>query len=131
MQFHPLPDLHRPLLDKFYRAHRSGMRVRGQAWVAKEGEIVGALSLTPLAGGHWLTGLFVAPRWRGRGVAAGLLETAIAATSCDIWLFCEPGLIGFYRQTGFVETADLPPELSSRLSRYRQTKPLVALCYAS
>ena len=129
LHFLPLPDVQRPLLEKFYRAHRSPMRARGEAqvWVARQPDIVGALCLTPVAGGHWLTGLFVAPAERGRGVAAGLIAAALSSVEGNVWLFCEPGLSGFYQRLGFVETLQLPQELASRLERYRQTKRLVAL----
>ncbi len=129
MQFIPLPNLQRPLLEKFYRAHRSSMRSKGdaQAWVAKEREIVGALSLTPMTGGYWLTGLFVAPGQRGQGIAGGLIRAAMAQVEGSIWLFCDPDLVGFYQRLGFVETVDLPQGLSERLKRYRQTKALIAL----
>jgi GNAT superfamily N-acetyltransferase len=128
MRFLPLPDLQRPLLAKFYRAHRSPMRAKGLArmWVAKEQEIVGALCLTPMAGGHWLTGLFVAPERRGHRVAARLIEAAMANAEGLVWLFCEPALSGFYQRLGFVETDALPHELAERLGRYRQSKELVA-----
>ncbi|MEX6667470.1 GNAT family N-acetyltransferase [Pseudomonas sp. W2-17] len=131
LHFLPLPDVQRPLLEKFYRAHRSPMRAKGEAqvWVARQPDIVGALCLTPVAGGHWLTGLFVAPAERGRGVAAGLIAAALSSVEGNVWLFCEPGLSGFYQRLGFVETLQLPQELASRLERYRQTKRLVALAH--
>jgi GNAT superfamily N-acetyltransferase len=129
MQFHALADIQRPLLDKFYRAHHGSMRSKGeaQAWVAKEGEIVGALSLRPMAHGHWLTGLFVAPEQRGKGIAKHLITAATASVSGPVWLFCEPDLLGFYQLSGFVETTDLPEALADRLARYRRSKTLVAL----
>lgn len=129
MQYQRLPALQRPLLQKFYKAHRSGMRARGEAqmWVAKDHEIVAALCLTPVGNGHWLSGLFVAPDQRGRGVACALIEAALSETDGPVWLFCDPALRGFYQRSAFVEAMDLPQELADRLNRYRQTKPLLAL----
>lgn len=129
VHFLPLPDVQRPLLEKFYRAHRTPMRAKGEAqmWVARQPDIVGALCLTPVAGGHWLTGLFVAPAERGRGVAAGLIAAALTSVEGNVWLFCEPELRGFYQRTGFVEARNLPQELAARLARYRQTKHLISL----
>lgn len=129
IQFLLLPDVQRPLLEKFYRAHRSPMRARGEAqvWVARQPDIIGALCLTPVAGGHWLTGLFVAPDERGRGVAAGLIATALTSFAGNVWLFCEPELHGFYQRSGFTDIQDLPQELAARLARYQQTKRLIAL----
>ncbi|MFP3926913.1 GNAT family N-acetyltransferase [Pseudomonas sp.] len=129
IQFSTLPDVQRPLLEKFYRAHRSSMRARGEAqvWVARQPGIVGALCLTPVAGGHWLTGLFIAPAERGRGVAAGLIAAALTSVEGNVWLFCEPELGGFYQRLGFTGVEDLPQELAARLARYRQTKSLISL----
>ncbi len=61
--FCTLPDDCRPLLGKFYREHQSSMRAasKGEVWVARQPDIIGALSLSPVADGHWLTALFVAP----------------------------------------------------------------------
>lgn len=129
IQFLLLPAVQRPLLDKFYRAHGSPMRARGEAqvWVARRPDIVGALCLTPVDGGHWLTGLFVAPDERGRGVAAGLIVAALTSVAGNVWLFCEPELRGFYQRIGFVEVTELPQELAARLARYQQTKRLISL----
>ncbi|UZJ61695.1 GNAT family N-acetyltransferase [Pseudomonas sp. KU26590] len=129
IQFSTLPDVQRPLLEKFYRAHRSPMRAKGEAqmWVARRSEIVGGLCLKPFTDGHWLTGLFVAPAERGRGVAAGLIAAALTSVEGKVWLFCEPELSRFYQRIGFVEAQDLPQELATRLARYRQTKGLISL----
>ncbi|MFJ3481979.1 GNAT family N-acetyltransferase [Pseudomonas sp. NPDC090202] len=129
MHYQPLPDLQRPLLDKFYRAHRAGMRARGEAqiWVAKDREIVAALNLTPVAGGHWLTGLFVAPERRGRGIAARLVQVATEDVEGCVWLFCDAALADFYARMGFAETTVMPQALADRLARYRQTKALIAM----
>jgi len=131
MQYYPLPDLQRPLVDKFYRAHRSSMRGKGEAtlWVAKDDEIVGALKLTPMAGGHWLTGVFVAPSRRKEGVARCLINAALGEVEGPVWLFCDPELTGFYQRLGFVAAEHLPAELTSRLTRYGQTKTLIALVH--
>lgn len=129
MQCYPVPDLQRPLVDKFYRAHRSSMRGKGEArlWVAKDDEIVGALNLTPVVGGHWLTGVFVAPSRRREGVAGRLIKAALGEVEGPVWLFCDPELSGFYQRLGFVAAEHLPAELNGRLARYRQTKTLIAL----
>ena len=55
--FRHLPLQLRPLVDKFYRDHRSPMRSQtgDELWVAQSAsQIVAALSLRPLAGGQWL-----------------------------------------------------------------------------
>ncbi|POP92641.1 N-acetyltransferase [Pseudomonas syringae pv. avii] len=129
IQFCLLPDACRPLLGKFYREHQSSMRAasKGQAWVAKQEEIIGALCLTPVADGYWLTGLFVAPPLRGNAVAQRLIDAALLPLSGPVWLFCHPDLQGFYRLAGFETAQRLPQALGERLMRYSRSKPLVAL----
>ncbi|WP_268797426.1 GNAT family N-acetyltransferase [Pseudomonas huanghezhanensis] len=129
MQMCVLPDISRPLLDKFYRAHQSPMRAKGEAkaWVARDVDIIAALCLTPVAQGHWLTGLFVAPDRRGQGIAKGLVEAAVAKASGSVWLFCDPQLTDFYAGLRFESVSDLPQALAGRLARYTRTKSLVAL----
>ena len=133
LHFGPLAPPLRPLLDKFYRAHRAAMRAPNgaQPWVARRQEILAALCLTPVDGGHWLTGLLAAPAARGQGLASRLLEQAMLQTSGPVWLFCHPELNGFYQRRGFVQTTQLPPPLAERLTRYQQSKRLVAMAYAS
>ncbi|WP_341520978.1 GNAT family N-acetyltransferase [Pseudomonas sp. G.S.17] len=121
-----------PLLDKFYREHRSNMRSSStaQSWVARQREIIGALSLTPVAGGYWLTGLFVAPQSRSQGVARQLMAHATASLAEPVWLFCHPDLLGFYEASGFTPAGALPQSLGEKLMRYGRNKTLVALVRA-
>lgn len=132
-----MPDLHyralpahlRPLADKFYRTHRSAMRPRHDdtVWVAQQGDILAALCLAPMDDGRWLTGLFVAPAFRGQGLAGQLLSTALADADGPTWLFCHPDLASFYQRLGFAPTSQLPALLAQRLSRYQCNKNLIAL----
>ena len=123
------PEALLPVVDKFYRSQRSPMRAAKGAtvWVAKQHDIIGALSLTAIADGHWLTGLFVAPEWRGQAVAGRLLEQVMKSQTGPVWLFCHPDLSGFYQRAGFVPCQDLPAQLADRLQRYSRTKALIAL----
>ncbi|WAJ39267.1 GNAT family N-acetyltransferase [Pseudomonas sp. GOM7] len=128
--YRQLPSHLRPLVDKFYRQHRSAMRSQAgdELWVAQQGnDIVAALSLRPVADGQWLTGLFVAPAQRGQGLASGLLTQSLQAHPEPAWLFCHPDLLGFYRRQGFQPSLRLPDELDQRLARYRRSKSLIAL----
>lgn len=129
IRYEPLAPELRPLLDKFYRAHRSPMRVPAgaQSWVARQREILAALNLSPVERGYWLSGLLVVPEQRRRGLAGRLLEQALARTPGPVWLFCHPNLADFYRRAGFMPTTDLPQPLMERLARYRRHKTLVAL----
>lgn len=125
-----LPVVLRPLVDKFYRHHRSAMRSRaGDAcWVAqRHGDIVAALSLRQLEHGGWLSGLFVAPPQRRQGIALALVRHAQAAHGQPLWLFCHPDLQGFYQRCGFSVCDELPTQLDERLARYRRSKPLLAM----
>jgi GNAT superfamily N-acetyltransferase len=129
IEFCPLPSTCQPLLDKFYRAHRSPMRSSSaaQSWIARAGEIVAALSLTPVADGYWLTGLFVAPGQRGQGLATDLMAHALADLEGPVWLFCDPQLQRFYQRSGFAPSSSLPLTLGERLMRYSRNKALIAL----
>ncbi|SDX08610.1 Acetyltransferase (GNAT) family protein [Pseudomonas syringae] len=128
--FCTLPDDCRPLLGKFYREHQSSMRAasKGEVWVARQPAIIGALSLSPVADGHWLTALFVAPSMRGKHVAHGLIGAATRSREGPVWLFCHPDLLAFYQRMGFDVAQRLPQTLGERLMRYSRSKPLIALC---
>ncbi|WP_122665965.1 GNAT family N-acetyltransferase [Pseudomonas viridiflava] len=129
IEFCPLPPICQPLLDKFYRAHRSPMRASGtaQMWVARQQEIIGALNLTPVADGYWLTGLFVAPQWRSQAIAGRLIAQALESLTGPVWLFCQPELVAFYERSGFTPASELPPVLADKLTRYQRTKELGAM----
>lgn len=131
LSFSALPAVMRPLVNKFYRAHRSPMRAGAddQVWVAKNGEIVAAVCVQPLVQGpgFWLTSLFVAPSHRQQRIASHLVTQACEHTPGPVWLFCHPELAGFYTALGFTAADKLPPNLAERLQRYCRTKSLVAL----
>lgn len=91
------------------------------------GEIVAALCLRPVSGGHWLTGLFVEPGCREQGVAAQLIATAVQDVSEPVWLFCHPDLREFYERRGFTFDPALPQAMAERLSRYARSKPMIAM----
>lgn len=118
-----------PLMNKFYRAHQSSMKAVRDAhlWVARREEIVGALCLRPVAGGYWLTGLFVDPACRGQGVAARLIDAAVQGLELPVWLYCHPDLRGFYEGLGFSFDPEMPYAMVERLSRYARSKPMIAM----
>ncbi len=130
IQFSTLPDTCRPLLDKFYREHKSSMRAvpRGTLWVAKQTQIVGALCLSEVADGHWLTGLFVDPQLRGQAIARRLIGHAVEPLNGPVWLFCHPDLQTFYEVSGFETAQRLPHSLGEKFMRFSRSKALVALC---
>ena len=118
-----------PLLNKFYRSHDSSMKALkdGQLWVARDSEIVAGLCLSPVVGGQWLTGVFVAPTHRGQGLAARLIGEAVASIEGTVWLLCHPDLEGLYQGMGFSQDTVLPQSLSERLVRYKRNKPMIAM----
>lgn len=129
MHYRALPDPLKPLADKFYRAQRSAMRVSTveQVWVAEHSEIVAALCLRTIDGGHWLTSLLVAPPLRRQGLARQLVEHALNDCTAPVWLFCRPELSDFYQRLGFTPCTRLPAVLAERLQRYQRSKNLLAL----
>jgi len=129
IEYTPLSAPLRALLDKFYRTHNSPMRAAGdgQMWVARDAQIVAGLNLTPVAHGHWLTGLFVDPQRRGQGLAGRLVEQALERIGEPVWLFCHPDLRGLYERMGFSCDPRLPPALADRLARYTRSKRLIAM----
>jgi len=118
-----------PLLNKFYRCHNSPMKALkgGRLWVARDSEIVAGLCLTPVVGGQWLTGVFVDPAYRGQGLAARVIEAALADVDGTLWLLCHPDLEGLYQRMGFSQDTLLPQSLSERLVRYKRNKPMIAM----
>lgn len=127
-----LTDSQHPLLRKFYREHKSSMRISAQAevWVVRGPMLMAGVCLTAVAHGYWLTSLFTAPAYRQQGVAGFLIEQLkLSHKESPIWLFCHPDLCGFYNRLGFQITEHLPETLQSRLQRYQQHKPLIAMLY--
>ncbi|AZF44051.1 acetyltransferase, GNAT family [Pseudomonas sp. R1-43-08] len=118
-----------PLLNKFYRSHNSSMKALkdGQLWVARDTQIVAGLCLTPVVGGQWLTGVFVDPAYRGQGLAARLIQQAVAGVDGKVWLLCHPDLETLYQHMGFSQHTVLPQSLSERLVRYKRNKPMIAM----
>jgi GNAT superfamily N-acetyltransferase len=118
-----------PLMNKFYRAHQSSMKAVREArlWVARREQIIGALCLRPVSGGHWLTGLFIEPSCRNQGVAAALIGAAVEGLEQPVWLFCHPDLRGFYERCGFRFDPQMPYAMVERLSRYARSKPMIAM----
>ncbi|PKH84313.1 N-acetyltransferase [Pseudomonas sp. Choline-02u-1] len=118
-----------PLMNKFYRSHQSSMKTvrEAQLWVARRGEIVAALCLRPVSGGHWLTGLLVDPGLREQGIAGQLMAAALKDVDEPVWLFCHPELRGFYERRGFSFDPALPQAMAERLSRYARSKPMIAM----
>jgi GNAT superfamily N-acetyltransferase len=108
---------------------RPAKGVHTHYWVARRDEIIGALNLSVVEDGYWLTGLFVDPAERGQGIAGVLIRSSITDANRPVWLFCNPTLAAFYKAYGFYMNPDLPEPLKDRLKRYQQNKSLIALAY--
>ncbi|OWL91409.1 GNAT family N-acetyltransferase [Halopseudomonas aestusnigri] len=127
--FMRLSDEQRPLANKFYRQYHSGMKARGhhQVWVARTHELQACLCLQTVDQCWWLTGLLVAPAQRSQGLASSLLEHVRQQHRGDIWLFCAPNLVPFYRANGYEPGEDAPISLRDKLLRYQRSKALLAM----
>ncbi|NWA83427.1 GNAT family N-acetyltransferase [Pseudomonas sp. D2002] len=129
LHIEPLAEPLWPLLNKFYRRHDSSMKAikGGRLWVARDGEIVAGLCLSPVVGGQWLTGVFVDPAYRDQGLAARLILQAVADVEGTVWLLCHPDLEAVYQRMGFTQDTLLPQSLSERWVRYKRNKPMIAM----
>lgn len=121
------------LLRKFYRDHKSSMKItqNSEVWVVRAPTIIAGVCLSPIDNGYWLTSLYTAPEYRRLGVASLLIKhLQTVYQGSPIWLFCHPNLHDFYHSLHFTDARQLPAALSQRLTRYQQHKALVAMLYA-
>jgi GNAT superfamily N-acetyltransferase len=101
-----------------------GIAPEDTAWLAEAAdELVGLVRIAPENGTLVLRGVRIAEQWRRRGIGSQMLRV-IAAWLGKRECYCIPyaHLVGFYRQTGFVETAPAaaPSFLASRVEGYRR-----------
>lgn len=120
------------LLRKFYRAHKSPMKItqNSEVWVVRAPAIIAGVCLSPVDNGYWLTSLYTAAKHRRLGVARLLIKhLQTVYQESPIWLFCHPDLHDFYHALHFTEAQHLPAALSQRLARYQQHKTLQPMLY--
>ncbi|WP_119393852.1 GNAT family N-acetyltransferase [Salinibius halmophilus] len=119
---------------KFYQQHNKSMRPRGsdQVWVAvANNQVVGAVRQRYIGPHALLTGLFVAPTWRGKGIGGMLCQALSAQQTGPLFLFCQPSLIPYYQPLGFDIEPTPPAEVADKLQRLNKglqcmRKPLKA-----
>jgi N-acetylglutamate synthase-like GNAT family acetyltransferase len=76
------------------------------------GAIVACAQVKHHRGGREFASLVVAPDWRGRGLAAALINHFVARETGPLWLMCAARLMPFYEQFGFrpvISPATMPP----------------------
>lgn len=76
------------------------------------GTVVGCAQVKPHRGGPEFASLVVAPGWRGRGLAAALINHFVKQQTEPLWLMCAARLMPFYEQFGFrpaMSASTMPP----------------------
>ncbi|PPT92814.1 GNAT family N-acetyltransferase [Xanthomonas theicola] len=100
------------------RSHRCDRRIP-TSWIALDGDDwLGSVSLLHNDDARirqfspWLATLYVRPQARGGGVGAHLVAHCVQAAARrragDLYLYCAPQLVPFYRRLGWQRHADLP-----------------------
>ena len=114
------------LINKFYKLHKQNVSASASdkifvAYSEQSDQVIGVALLRNYGKENsptWLLrSVFVTPRMRKQGVAAGILEEITDCINDTIYTLCEPHLIPMYRQSGFEISQDYPAELSSLTSQ--------------
>lgn len=121
-----------PLVDRFYRAHGYKLKYASlervfvisttQADSTQEPVWIGAVRLVPQPSGHfWLRNLLVAPAYRGKGLAAWLLDFVIAQIApAGCYCFALPHLTSLYSGAGFeIDPSHCPTDICALFNRYK------------
>ena len=80
--------------------------------VTRDRDVIGCGQVKPHRDGSIeLASLVVTAEWRGRGVAAALIEHLVAAHHEDMYLMCRSSLGDFYEGFGFcaLQETEMPP----------------------
>lgn len=98
-----LPGLHEPHTDAECRAWMREILVHESVWLAVDGEAIIGLAARD---GEWLTQLYLAPGYAGRGIGQRLLERMLEESPrLSLWTFQRNTRARrFYERNGFVAT---------------------------
>lgn len=103
------------LANKFYKKFKTNVscNLADQVFVAltEDGEVIAALFFRSIDNGpeYLLRSLFVAPEYRGEGVAKTLCRLALQTHKQACFTLCEQELIRFYQALGFAHSTRVFP----------------------
>lgn len=134
---HWLSEAEIPLANKFYRSHkfRGKARRHDPCMVIRNSQqqIIACGCLRKLTDSQLLTGVAVAPAYRGRGVSRLLVGNMAKAYDQCTFTFPYQYLVPLYTSLGFVQEDELgqPSAIVDRLLTYRrQGRDIVLMRYA-
>ena len=116
-----------PLINKFYKSQKYNRTASREdtVWVAKsDSTIIAGCIFKQVFGCQFLTGVFVCPEFRSKGVARKLLTNALKEQQ-QVITFPIAALASFYTGLGFVKAdpEQLDEELKGRYKAYNKHPP--------
>lgn len=84
-----------------------------------DGQVVGCGRIKPYAHVRELASIAVAPRYRGRGIGAAVVQALMARAAPPLYLMCIDQNVPFFARLGFRELplSDLPSDLRPKSAR--------------
>lgn len=114
-----------PLAKKFYKAHAQTSKTNRHdiicaAYEPSTQEISACLRIAPCGDCLLLRAVFVAPEFRGLGLASRLITFALQQSPNDVWTFPYHDLQALYSQLGFNKVAidTVPDDVSQAYMTY-------------
>ncbi len=116
-------------LNKFYKENKNKARAKPSdlLFAALDDDIIcAALRLIPYDTFFFLRSVLTHPNYRGQGIAAQLIQHAVASTvkqsgALTIYTLPTPKAVSLYQRLGFkvVDTAEVPLPLQASYKRFR------------